>query len=73
VLPLPVLSAGLLSGNVVRLSWPVQLTNFVLEYKASLPPGTMWSTVITTPSISDNERVVLETNLVAMKFYRLRM
>jgi len=26
VIPLPILSVGLLSANVVRLSWPVQLT-----------------------------------------------
>jgi len=73
VIPLPILSVGLLSANVVRLSWPVQLTNFVLEYKPSLPPATMWSSVMTTPSISGNERVVLETNLVAARFYRLRL
>ena len=66
------LSVGLLSENVVRLSWPVQLTNFVLEYKPNLSSGTMWSSVTTTPSISGNERVVLETNAVAAKFYRLR-
>ena len=72
VLPLPLLSVGLLSENVVRLSWPVQLTNFVLEYKPNLSSGTMWSSVTTTPSISGNERVVLETNAVAAKFYRLR-
>jgi len=33
----------------------------------------MWSSVMTTPSISGNERVVLETNLVAARFYRLRL
>ena len=73
VLPLPVLSVRLLSANLVRLSWPVQLTNFLLEYKSTLPPGTMWSSVMTTPSISGNERVVLETNVVMARFYRLRM
>jgi len=72
ILPLPFLSVGLLSQNVARLSWPVQLTNFVLEYKPNLSSGTVWSSVTTTSTISGNERVVLETNAVGTKFYRLR-
>ena len=72
VLPLPLLTAGLLSGNVVRISWPVQLTNFVLESKPTLLPISSWSTVTATLSIAGNERFVLETNPVTAKFYRLR-
>jgi uncharacterized repeat protein (TIGR01451 family) len=72
VLPLPVLSVGLISGNHVRLSWPVTLTGYVLEYKGNLAASTPWSIVATTPTISGNEKVVIENNTAAASFYRLR-
>ena len=72
VLPLPVLSVGLLSGNQVRLSWPLALSNYVLEYKPSLAAGALWSGVTSAPAISGAENVVIETNTVVSRFYRLR-
>jgi len=72
VLPLPVLSIRLLSGSRVRLSWAVELTNFVLEFKTNLVAASLWSSVTTAPVISGSERVVTETNTAPMRFYRLR-
>jgi len=72
VLPLPVLSVRFVSPNGVRLSWPVQLTNFVLEYKTALVAGNFWSNSTSTPGISGGENVVIEPATSASRFYRLR-
>jgi large repetitive protein len=71
VLPLPILSVSLLSSNQVRLSWPVSLTNFSLESRTNLSLGG-WANVITSPTISGNERVVIQTNTGTSSFYRLK-
>ena len=71
VLPLPLLSIRLLSANRVMLSWPVALTNYALEFKRALSTTTLWSNVATAASISGNDKVVVETNTGAMRFYRL--
>jgi len=72
VLPLPILSVGLLSGNRVRISWPVALTNYSLEFKTNLSAGTLWSSVSTAPTISGSERVVVQTNTISPSFFRLK-
>ncbi len=72
VLPLPILSIALQSANSVRVSWPVQLTNFVLQSKSNLLPGYFWSDVLTAPVISDSQSVVTESNIAAARFYRLK-
>jgi uncharacterized repeat protein (TIGR01451 family) len=71
VLPLPILSVSLLSTNRVRLSWPVALTNFSLESKTNLPQAS-WLSINEAPTISSNERVVIQTNSFPSSFYRLR-
>jgi len=72
VQPLPILSVLLASQNSVRLSWSVQLTNFVLEYKSALAPGTSWSIDPATPVISGSEFIVIEPTSSIARFYRLR-
>jgi len=72
VQPLPVLSARFASPNSVRLSWPVQLTNFVLEYKSALAPGALWSNDPATPVISGSEFIVIEPTTSVARFYRLK-
>jgi hypothetical protein len=71
VLPLPILSVSLLSQNQIRLSWPVALTNFSLESRTNLLLGG-WSSILTAPVISGNQRVVTQTNSGAASFYHLK-
>jgi len=71
VLPLAILSVNLLPTNRVRLSWPVALTNSSLESRTNLAQGG-WSTVNVAPTISSNERVVIQTNSFPSSFYRLK-
>jgi hypothetical protein len=72
VSPLPLLSIQRLAGDQVRISWPVALTNFGLQFKTSLNSTNAWSNNATAPVISGSENVVTETNFEAAKFYRLR-
>jgi hypothetical protein len=71
VLPLPLLSIRAVPIDKVRVSWPVELTNFLLQSQLSLGTNT-WSNVLTAPVIVGNENVVTETNTGPSKFYRLR-
>jgi len=72
VLPLALLSIQFVPPNRVRLSWPVALSNFNLEFKPLLATTNYWSNVSTAPFISGNENVVNETNTAPKRFYRLR-
>jgi uncharacterized repeat protein (TIGR01451 family) len=72
VLPLPLLSIQLSPPNQIKVSWPVALTNFGLEFKSSLGAANSWSNDPTTPVISGPDNVVTETNNGATRFYRLK-
>ncbi len=72
VLPLPLLSIRLISANRVRLSWPLVLSNFSLQSKPQLGTNFFWSNVITAPTETTDEKVVIETNTSPSRFYRLR-
>jgi hypothetical protein len=58
--------------NQIKVSWPVALTNFGLEFKSSLGPANSWSNDPTTPVISGPDNVVTETNNGGTRFYRLK-
>jgi uncharacterized repeat protein (TIGR01451 family) len=71
VLPLPLLTIGRATNDLLNISWPVALTNFGLQAKDTLSTNA-WSNVITAPVISGNQNVVTETNSRASRFYRLK-
>ena len=71
VQPLALLSIRLLT-NQVKVSWPVVLSNYVLESKNGLGSALFWSNVTTTPVVSGAQKSVTETNAGISQFYRLR-
>lgn len=72
VFPLPILSIQLLSANLVRLSWPLPLSNYTLQFKTVLAITNTWQNVTSPPQMTVSENFVIETNTGAAKFYRLR-
>jgi len=70
--PFPLLSIRLVNTNLVQVSWPAALANYNLEFKPLLATTNYWSNVVTAPQIIGNESVVTETNVGAMKYYRLK-
>jgi hypothetical protein len=68
VVPQPVrLSIQLLSGNSVKISWPLNFSNYVLESKANLSSNAVWLTN-SSPVVSNT---VVETVSNTARFYRL--
>ncbi len=72
VLPLPLLSIQILTNNLLKISWPVALTNFALQEISTVAANPYWSNINTVSSISGGQRSVLQTNTSAGKFYRLK-
>jgi len=72
VLPLPLLSIRTVPVAKVRVSWPVELTNYLLQSRSFLGDTNAWSNVVTAPVIVGPENVVTETNSGPSRFYRLR-
>ncbi|MEK6687652.1 MAG: hypothetical protein AABZ01_04220, partial [Gemmatimonadota bacterium] len=70
--PFPLLSIRLVNTNWVQVSWPAALANYTLEFKPLLATNIFWSNVLTAPQTIGNESVVTETNVGAMKYYRLK-
>jgi hypothetical protein len=68
---LPLLSVLLLSSNLVNVSWPGDLSNFVLQAKGAVVPGAAWTNVPTAPKFTNNQNVVTESNSAPAKYYRL--
>jgi uncharacterized repeat protein (TIGR01451 family) len=66
----PRLSIRQVPINMVQLSWPLDVTNFVLQSKYALTNGT-WSSVASPVFISNNQYIVLEPITNSSKFYRL--
>lgn len=71
VLPFPVLTIERASPTQVRISWPVVLTNFALEFNDSFT-NTGWTNDLTAPDISGDQKTVTETNSGSGKFFRLK-
>ncbi|HVV02150.1 MAG TPA: hypothetical protein VHH88_12355, partial [Verrucomicrobiae bacterium] len=72
VLPLPLLSIQTATGKQIKVSWPVLLTNYSLQFATNLAAPITWSTATNTPVISGAQRVVTETNSEREKFFRLK-
>ena len=71
VQPLPLLGVKTLPPNLVRLTWPVALTNYTLEFKQLITTNA-WYSVPTLPETVGSESQVMETNNQSPRFYRLR-
>ena len=72
VQPLPLLSIRRSQADRVRVSWPVALSNFTLQYLPAFSMTNYWSNVTTTVSPVGEENVVTETNAQPARFYRLQ-
>ncbi len=70
VLSQPILSI-VQAADQVAVSWPGDLTNYVLQYRPTLDPSLLWSNVMATPILSNNQHVVTEPHTNASKYYRL--
>ncbi|MEJ5239347.1 MAG: hypothetical protein WHT82_13370, partial [Limisphaera sp.] len=69
--PLPLLSVQALPDARIRVSWPVALTNYVLQYRSLVSPG-VWSNYPVAPSVGTNERFVIEPIQTNGRMFRLR-
>jgi uncharacterized repeat protein (TIGR01451 family) len=70
VLSQPLLSIGL-AADQVKVAWPGDLTNYVLQYRPSLDPSLFWSNVTAAPVLSNNQHVVTEPHNGSARYYRL--
>lgn len=71
VLPAPYLSIQRVADNRLRVSWPVELTNFILQFQPDLAATSAWLNATSTVTISGARRGVTETNAAPSRFYRL--
>jgi hypothetical protein len=69
--PPAVLSAGVTSGNALRLAWPASSGSFKLYMAATLDGDVGWATVTDSPVLLGNQWVVSLTLTGPASFYRL--
>lgn len=72
VLPLPLLSIQKPAAGYVRVSWPSALTNYVLQFVPAFSNTIYWSNDLTLPTISGNEKFIVEPASNTMRYYRLK-
>ena len=56
----------------LKILWPADLTNYVLQAKNSLLTNLFWSNVTATATSSGNQRSVIEGNTNQFRVYRLK-
>jgi hypothetical protein len=56
----------------LKILWPADLTNYVLQAKNTLLTNLFWSNVTATVTTSGNQRSVIEGNTNLMRVYRLK-
>ena len=66
----PVLLSVSFDGSNLRISWPVEATDYKLESTSSLPGG--WTADNSPISVEGNQNVVTVAIDAVTKFYRLR-
>jgi uncharacterized repeat protein (TIGR01451 family) len=71
VLPLPLLKMVAYSPHQWRISWPLMLTNYNLEYISSPATNLFWSNLPTPPLIDGTNKFVIEADTEPSRFYRL--
>lgn len=55
----------------VRITWPTNAADYLLECATNLP-ATVWNTVTNTPAVISNQFAVVVDTTAGAKFYRLR-
>jgi large repetitive protein len=70
--PPALLNVQLIDTNRVRVSWPLSLSNLVLQHKFTVDPTNAWLNNVTPRLTTSTENVVTETNNAPRKFYRLQ-
>lgn len=71
VQPLALLSVRALA-NQVQVSWPLGLTNFMLQFRDAFSGSAQWTPVTNTPQSAGGLQFVIETNNGSGRFYRLK-
>jgi uncharacterized repeat protein (TIGR01451 family) len=66
-----VLSIRQVPTNQVRVGWPLDLSNYVLQAKNVLVTNSFWSNVTAAVIISNNQNTVTEPATNSSRFYRL--
>jgi len=69
---LPALSI-LPAGGQVRVSWPIALSNFTLQFVGPLGPNNFWSNFPTPPTVTTTNIQVTDPETNGARFYRLKM
>jgi uncharacterized repeat protein (TIGR01451 family) len=72
IYPVPQLAIQPYTATQVQISWPVALTNFVLQFRTNLINGSAWSDVATPPLTSGNQKFVIDPIDSVPRFYRLK-
>lgn len=57
--------------NKIKVSWPSDLSNYVLQARNLVLTNTFWSNVTATATISGNQKSVIEGNTNSARLYRL--
>jgi len=70
--PVALLSIARPDAVNVRVAWPVELTNHILQFSTNLTAANLWSNITATPQVIGTQRVVIEPHTNATRFYRLR-
>jgi hypothetical protein len=68
----PALSIQNPTSNQVRLSWSVNLQDYVLQSSTNIVSSNSWSNVQTLPDFVGDQKVVTETIGAGPRFYRLK-
>ncbi len=75
VLPLPLLAIQSSSNHEVLVSWPINLSSFMLQFNSGLATNLTWSNLTVTPVAITNAQgarySVTDTNSNPARFYRL--
>jgi hypothetical protein len=68
--PLALLSVGR-AGNLLKVSWPASLTNYLLQFQDRFAPSPKWSNFNKAPTSSGGFQFITDTNNGSGRFYRL--
>jgi uncharacterized repeat protein (TIGR01451 family) len=71
-LPLPLLTMNSYASGLWRISWPLLLTNYALQYASDAATNTTWTNLPTTPTIEGSEKFVIEGQGEESRLYRLK-
>jgi len=58
--------------NIIEVSWPSMLSNFIIQSSSGLSPTNVWGNIVKGRTNTGTANVLVDTNLGGTKFYRLR-